>query len=86
MTSTSNYRLNTADAFELITRFNDASDEKTLVDLLQTLSQQMGFDHFMLGFMSPSSIQRPDARIFNGCPAHWVDWPLEDPDTSPLLT
>ncbi len=72
MTSTSNYRLNTADTFELITRFNDASDEKTLVDLLQTLSQQMGFDHFMLGFMSPSSIQRPDARIFNGCPAHWA--------------
>lgn len=32
----------------------------------------MGFDHFRLGFISPSSIQRPDVRIFNGCPGPWV--------------
>lgn len=40
--------------------------------LLHSLCQQMGFDHFRLGFISPSSIQRPDVRIFNGCPADWV--------------
>ncbi|WP_421317457.1 LuxR family transcriptional regulator [Aeromonas veronii] len=40
--------------------------------LLRTLSQQMGFDHFRLGFIFPSSIQRPDVRIFNGCPVEWV--------------
>ncbi|HHQ4773992.1 TPA: LuxR family transcriptional regulator [Aeromonas veronii] len=72
MTSTSNFFLDTADALELITRFNEASDEQTIVALLRTLSQQMGFDHFRLGFIFPSSIQRPDVRIFNGCPAEWV--------------
>ena len=72
MTSTSNYFLDTADALELITRFNEAPDEQTIVTLLRTLSQQMGFDHFRLGFIFPSSIQRPDVRIFNGCPAEWV--------------
>jgi LuxR family quorum-sensing system transcriptional regulator SolR len=72
LTSTSNYFLDTADALELITRFNEASDEQTIVTLLRTLSQQMGFDHFRLGFIFPSSIQRPDVRIFNGCPAEWV--------------
>jgi LuxR family quorum-sensing system transcriptional regulator SolR len=72
LTSTSNYFLDTADALELITLFNEASDEQTIVTLLRTLSQQMGFDHFRLGFIFPSSIQRPDVRIFNGCPAEWV--------------
>ncbi|WP_421348966.1 LuxR family transcriptional regulator [Aeromonas veronii] len=72
MTSTSNYFLDTADALELVTRFNEAPDEQTIVTLLRTLSQQMGFDHFRLGFIFPSSIQRPDVRIFNGCPAEWV--------------
>lgn len=72
MTSTSNFFLDTADALELITRFNEAPDEQTIVTLLRTLSQQMGFDHFRLGFIFPSSIQRPDVRIFNGCPAEWV--------------
>ncbi|WP_257496149.1 LuxR family transcriptional regulator [Aeromonas allosaccharophila] len=72
LTSTSNYFLDTADALELITRLNEASDEQTIVTLLRTLSQQMGFDHFRLGFIFPSSIQRPDVRIFNGCPAEWV--------------
>ncbi|MGL5526256.1 MAG: LuxR family transcriptional regulator [Aeromonas veronii] len=66
------YFLNTPDALTLITEFGTATDEQTIVSLLRSLCQQMGFDHFRLGFISPSSIQRPDVRIFNGCPADWV--------------
>ncbi|PPA31406.1 transcriptional regulator [Aeromonas jandaei] len=72
MTTTPLHFLNTADALTLITRFDTATDEHTIVALLRTLSQQMGFDHFRLGFIFPSSIQRPEVRIFNGCPAQWV--------------
>lgn len=32
----------------------------------------MGFDHFRLGLITPSSIQRPHVQIFNGCPNQWV--------------
>jgi LuxR family transcriptional regulator, quorum-sensing system regulator SolR len=64
--------LNNADALTLITQFDKAPDEHTIVALLRTLSQQMGFDHFRLGFILPNSIQRPAVRIFNGCPALWV--------------
>ncbi len=72
MTTTPLHFLNTADALTLITQFDTATDEHTIVALLRTLSQQMGFDHFRLGLISPSSIQRPEVRIFNGCPAEWV--------------
>ncbi|MFU1553166.1 LuxR family transcriptional regulator [Aeromonas sp. A04] len=72
MTTTPLHFLNTADALTLITQFDTATDEHTIVTLLRTLSQQMGFDHFRLGLISPSSIQRPEVRIFNGCPAEWV--------------
>ncbi|WP_287147188.1 LuxR family transcriptional regulator [Aeromonas sp.] len=72
MTTTPFHFLNTADALTLITQFDTAIDEHTIVALLRALSLQMGFDHFRLGFISPSSIQRPEVRIFNGCPAQWV--------------
>ncbi|MDF2415668.1 LuxR family transcriptional regulator [Aeromonas sp. 1HA1] len=72
MTITPLYFLNTTDALTLITQFDTATDEQTIVSLLRSLCQQMGFDHFRLGFISPSSIQRPDVRIFNGCPTQWV--------------
>ncbi|MBS4689349.1 LuxR family transcriptional regulator [Aeromonas sobria] len=72
MTITPLYFLNTTDALTLITKFGTATDEQSIVTLLRSLCQQMGFDHFRLGFISPSSIQRPDVRIFNGCPAEWV--------------
>ncbi|MDF2414203.1 LuxR family transcriptional regulator [Aeromonas sp. 1HA1] len=72
MTTTPLHFLNTADALTLITQFDTATDEHTIVALLRALSQQMGFDHFRLAFISPSSIQRPEVRIFNGCPAQWV--------------
>ncbi|WP_265453429.1 LuxR family transcriptional regulator [Aeromonas salmonicida] len=72
LTTTLHHSLNNVDALLLITQFDSATDEHTIVALLRTLSQQMGFDHFRLGFISPSSIQRPEVRIFNGCPAQWV--------------
>ena len=72
MTITPLYFLNTTDALTLIAEFGTATDEQSIVTLLRSLCQQMGFDHFRLGFISPSSIQRPDVRIFNGCPGPWV--------------
>lgn len=72
MTITPLYFINTTDALTLITEFGTATDEQSIVTLLRSLCQQMGFDHFRLGFISPSSIQRPDVRIFNGCPTKWV--------------
>lgn len=72
LTTTPLHFLNTADALTLITQFDTATDEHTIVALLRALSQQMSFDHFRLGLISPSSIQRPEVRIFNGCPAQWV--------------
>ncbi|WP_447834652.1 LuxR family transcriptional regulator [Aeromonas veronii] len=72
MTITPLHFLNTTDALTLITEFGAATDEQSIVSLLRSLCQQMGFDHFRLGFISPSSIQRPDVRIFNGCPSPWV--------------
>jgi LuxR family quorum-sensing system transcriptional regulator SolR len=72
LTITPFYFLNTTDALTLIAEFGTATDEQSIVTLLRSLCQQMGFDHFRLGFISPSSIQRPDVRIFNGCPADWV--------------
>ncbi|MDM5065447.1 LuxR family transcriptional regulator [Aeromonas salmonicida] len=72
MTTPALHFLNNADALTLITQFDTATDEHTIVALLRTLSQQMGFDHFRLGFISPNSIQRPAVRIFNGCPALWA--------------
>lgn len=71
MTISSLYFLNITDALTLITEFGTATDEQSIVILLRSLCQQMGFDHFRLGFISPSSIQRPDVRIFNGCPGQW---------------
>ncbi|MFM5425018.1 autoinducer binding domain-containing protein [Aeromonas veronii] len=72
MTITPLYLLNTTDVLTLITEFGTALDEQSIVTLLRSLCQQMEFDHFRLGFISPSSIQRPDVRIFNGCPTEWV--------------
>jgi LuxR family quorum-sensing system transcriptional regulator SolR len=72
LTTTPLHFLNTADVLTLITQFDTATDEHAIVALLRTLCQQMGFDHFRLGFIFPSSIQRPEVRIFNGCPAQWV--------------
>jgi len=66
------YFLNTTDALRLIAEFGTATDEQTIVILLRSLCQQMGFDHFRLGFISPSSIQRPRVQMFNGCPGQWV--------------
>lgn len=72
MTITPLYFLNTTDALTLITEFGSATDEQSIVTLLRSLCQQMGFDHFRLGFIFPNSIQHPEVRIFNGCPAQWV--------------
>ncbi|RKJ87220.1 LuxR family transcriptional regulator [Aeromonas veronii] len=72
MTITPLYFLNTTDALALLTEFGTATDEQSIMTLLRSLCLQMGFDHFRLVFISPSSIQRPDVRIFNGCPADWV--------------
>ncbi len=66
------HSLNNVDALLLITQFDSATDEHTIVALLRTLSQQMGFDHFRLGFISSVSIQRPRVQMFNGCPGQWV--------------
>ncbi|WP_348687106.1 LuxR family transcriptional regulator [Aeromonas bestiarum] len=72
MSSNPPYFLNATDALRLIAEFGTATDEQTIVILLRSLSQQMGFDHFRLGLISPSSIQRPHVQIFNGCPGPWV--------------
>ncbi|MFH7527860.1 LuxR family transcriptional regulator [Aeromonas sp. A5] len=64
--------LNTNDDLTLLVEFGNATDEQTIVTLLRSLCQQMGVDYFRLEFISPRSIQRPDVRIFNGCPVQWV--------------
>lgn len=56
----------------LITEFGTATDEQSIMTLVRTLCKQMAFDHFRLAFISPSSIQRPDVLLFNGCPDPWV--------------
>lgn len=67
-----NYQFNTADALELIAECIAATDEKSIMTILSSLCQEMGFDHFLLFFISPSSIRDPDVCIFNGCPDEWV--------------
>lgn len=64
--------LDTADALTLITAFNAATDERSIVALLRSLSQLMGVDHFRLVLILPSSIQRPEVRMLHGCPTEWV--------------
>lgn len=65
--------MNTTYALDLLSRFEQASDERTIVALLRQLSVQAGFDYFRLALLFPRSIQRPDVIIFNGCPQDWVD-------------
>ncbi|WP_323917997.1 LuxR family transcriptional regulator [Aeromonas caviae] len=65
--------MDTSYALDLISRFEQADDEHTIVALLRQLTTQAGFDYFRLALMSPSTIQRPDVTIFNGCPQEWVD-------------
>lgn len=65
--------MDTTYALDLISRFEQARDEHTIVALLRQLTIQTGFDYFRLALMSPSTIQRPDVTIFNGCPQAWVD-------------
>lgn len=65
--------MDTTDALDLISQFDRASDERTIVALLRQLTEQMGFDHFRLALIFPNTIQRPDVTIFNGCPSAWVD-------------
>ena len=57
--------MNTTYALDLLSRFEQASDERTIVALLRQLSVQAGFDYFRLALLFPSSIQRPDVIIFN---------------------
>ncbi|MGL6463818.1 hypothetical protein [Aeromonas hydrophila] len=59
--------MNTLHALELIGQFETAADERTIVTLLRELSGRMGFDYFRLVLIFPSTIQRPDVIIFNGC-------------------
>ncbi|MFB2796772.1 LuxR family transcriptional regulator [Aeromonas veronii] len=72
MTTTLPGILNPTNMQALLTQYSAATDEQTIVCLLRALCQQMGFDYFRLGLMSPNSIQRPEVRIFNGCPVDWV--------------
>ncbi|WP_279464225.1 LuxR family transcriptional regulator [Aeromonas dhakensis] len=65
--------MNTLHALELIGQFETAADERAIVTLLRELSGRMGFDYFRLALIFPSTIQRPDVIIFNGCPQAWVD-------------
>lgn len=65
--------MNTLHALDLITQFETAADERTIVTLLRELTARMGFDYFRLGLIFPNTIQRPDVIIFNGCPQAWVD-------------
>lgn len=65
--------MDTTNALDLISQFDQASDERTIVTLLRKLTAQMGFDHFRLALIFPNTIQRPDVIIFNGCPQTWVD-------------
>ncbi|RQM95344.1 LuxR family transcriptional regulator [Aeromonas dhakensis] len=65
--------MNTLHALELIGQFETAADERAIVTLLRELSSRMGFDYFRLALIFPSTIQRPDVIIFNGCPQAWVD-------------
>ncbi|WP_349921308.1 LuxR family transcriptional regulator [Aeromonas veronii] len=65
--------MDTTDALDLIARFDEADDERTIVALLRTLTAHMGFEHFRMALIFPNTIQRPDVIIFNGCPQAWVD-------------
>ncbi|MGL4516679.1 MAG: autoinducer binding domain-containing protein, partial [Shewanella sp.] len=64
--------MDTYHALKLIAQFNCARNERAITTLLRALTVQMGFDYFRLYLISPSTIQRPDVRIFNGCPSEWV--------------
>ncbi|WP_042037088.1 LuxR family transcriptional regulator [Aeromonas popoffii] len=65
--------MNTLHAQDLIAQFETAADQRTIVSLLRELTARMGFDYFRLALIFPSTIQRPDVIIFNGCPQSWVD-------------
>lgn len=65
--------METTYALDLISRFERACDEHTIVALLRQLTAQTGFDYFRMALLFPSTIQRPDVIIFNGCPQEWVD-------------
>lgn len=56
----------------LINQLEAATDEYSIVEQIRSLSQKLGFDQFRMILIFPSSIQRPEVRIFNGCSAQWV--------------
>ena len=55
--------MNTTYALDLLSRFEQASDERTIVALLRQLSVQAGFDYFRLALLFPSSIQIGRAHV-----------------------
>lgn len=73
MNASSLHLISVASALPFINAFNTATHENIIVVQLRALCQQIGFDHFRLGFIFPSSIQRPEVRIFNGCPIDWIE-------------
>ncbi|HEH9404374.1 TPA: LuxR family transcriptional regulator [Aeromonas bestiarum] len=56
----------------LINQLETATDQDCIIGLLRSLSQKLGFTQFRMIFIFPSSIQRPEVRIFNNCSAEWV--------------
>ncbi len=60
------------DVSTLITQINRLNYDFLVLTFLRSLCNKIGFDYFRLAMFSPTSIQRPDARIYNGCPSVWV--------------
>lgn len=55
-----------------ITQLETATDQDNIIFLLRSLSQKIGFTQFRMMFICPSSIQRPEVCIFNGCSLEWA--------------
>lgn len=59
------------DTLMFIAEFNAAPDMQAIEASLHSLCKRMGIDYFRLMLVLPSAIQRPEIRIFNGCPDAW---------------
>lgn len=60
-----------SDVLMFLSEFNTATDMQDIEGSLHSLCQLVGIDHFRLMVISPSSIQRPDVQILDGCPCEW---------------
>lgn len=58
---------------ETLLTLQSSSHPDELAATIETLVAGMGFDYYRLAIIIPLSRQRPIVRIFNSCPAEWID-------------